>query len=189
MRIYNIIAAVAVSMLAAGLVYAGDWDKEYHPSGTVKFGIPFGDEANYDNVTVNRVVDGDTLQLASGERVRLIGIDTPELHESGKLERDSQRSGQDKKAIQQLGELAYEFTRKLVEGKQVRLEFDAEKKDKYGRLLAYVYLPDGTFVNAEIVKQGYASLMTIPPNVKYSDSLLKLYKEARENKRGLWSAQ
>jgi micrococcal nuclease len=189
MKIYNIIIVVAISMLTAGLLHAGDWDKEYHPSGTVKFGIPFGDEGNYDDILVNRVVDGDTLQLETGERVRLIGIDTPELHESSKLQRDAERSGQDKKAIKQLGELAYEFTRKLVEAKQVRLEFDAEKKDKYGRLLAYVYLSDGTFVNAEIVKQGYASLLTIPPNVKYSDLFVKLYKEARENKRGLWSAQ
>jgi len=61
-----------------------------------------------------------------------------------------------------------------------------EKYDKYNRLLAYVYLKDGTFVNAEIVKQGYASLMTFPPNVKYADLFLKLYQEARKNKRGLW---
>lgn len=186
MRIYNIIILVAISMLMAGLLHAGDWDNQYHRSGTVKFGFNFGEERSYENVLVSRVVDGDTLQLETGERVRLIGIDTPELHESSKLQRDSQRSGQDKKAIKQLGEQAYEFTKKLVEGKQVRLEFDAEKKDKYDRLLAYVYLADGTFVNAEIVKQGYASLLSIPPNVKYADLFLKLYKEARENKRGLW---
>ena len=63
----------------------------------------------------------------------------------------------------------------------MRLEFDVEKQDKYKRLLAYVYLPDGTFVNAEIVKQGYASLMTYPPNIKYVDTFKKFYQEAREN--------
>jgi len=90
------------------------------------------------------------------------------------------------RTIQELGKRAYEFTKKLVEGKRVSLEFDVERYDKYKRLLAYVYLKDGTFVNAEIVKQGYASLMTIPPNAKYSNLLLKLYQEARANKRGLW---
>ncbi|MFA5005554.1 MAG: thermonuclease family protein, partial [Candidatus Omnitrophota bacterium] len=74
----------------------------------------------------------------------------------------------------------------LVEGKKVKLEFDIERRDRYGRLLAYAYLEDGTFVNAEIIRQGYASLMTYPPNVKYADMFLKLYQEARVNKRGLW---
>ena len=77
---------------------------------------------------------------------------------------------------------AYKFTKDLVEGKRVSLEFDVEKNDKYGRLLAYVYLRDKnkTFVNAEIVKQGYASLMTIPPNIKYADLFYKqLYPEVR----------
>lgn len=152
-----------------------------------KFTIPFGKIYNYADIYVRRAVDGDTLQLETGERVRLIGIDTPEMHASDKLYRDSQRTGQDIRTIQKLGRRAYEFTKKLVEGKRVSLEFDVEKHDKYGRLLAYVYLKkDGTFVNAEIIKQGYASLMTIPPNVKYADLFLKLYQEARKNQRGLW---
>ena len=85
-----------------------------------------------------------------------------------------------------MGRRAYEVTKKLVEGKRVRLEFDVERFDKYKRILAYVYLLDGTFVNAAIVEQGYASLMTYPPNVKYADLFLRLYREARQNKRGLW---
>jgi len=150
------------------------------------FTIPFGKTYNYADILVKRAVDGDTLVLENGERVRLIGIDTPEMHESNKLYRDAQRTKQDISTIQKLGRRAYEFTKNLVEGKRVSLEFDVEKRDKYGRLLAYVYLKDGTFLNAEIVKQGYASLMTIPPNVKYADLFLKLYREARENRRGLW---
>lgn len=146
-----------------------------------------GESKKYSDVFVERVVDGDTLKLSTGERVRLIGIDTPEMHDSQKLTRDSQRSGTDVKAIKALGRQAYQFTKNLVEGKRISLEFDVEKYDKYKRLLAYVHLKDGTFVNAEIVKQGYASLMTFPPNVKYADLFVKLYKEARENKRGLWS--
>lgn len=149
-------------------------------------GFPFGKPADYNNIYVKRVVDGDTLLLENGERVRLIGIDTPEMHESEKLYRDSRRTGEDVRTIQALGRRAYEFTRKLVEGKRVHLEFDVEKRDRYSRLLAYVYLPDGTFVNAEIVRQGYASLMTFPPNVKYVNLFTKLYQEARLGHRGLW---
>ncbi len=151
-----------------------------------KITIPFGKSYSYDDILVSRVVDGDTVKLENGERVRLIGIDTPEMHESSKLFRDSRRSGTDTRTIQALGKRSYEFVRRLLEQKRVRLEFDAEKRDKYGRLLAYVYLKDGTFVNAEIIKQGYASLMTIPPNVKYSDLFRKLFKEAQGNKSGLW---
>lgn len=158
-----------------------------HRSGNWKFSLPFGKSYNYADILIKRVIDGDTLQLETGERVRLIGIDTPEMHESDKLHRDSQRTKQDVSTIQGLGRRAYEFTRKLAEGRRVSLEFDVEKYDKYGRLLAYVYLKtDGTFVNAEIIKQGYASIMTIPPNVKYADLFLKLYQEARKYKRGLW---
>ena len=81
---------------------------------------------------------------------------------------------------------AAEANRKLVNGKTVRLEFDVQEFDKYGRTLAYVYLEDGTFVNAWLVKNGYAMVMTVPPNVKYQDLFLKLQREAREQKRGMW---
>ena len=122
---------------------------------------------------VERAVDGDTVVLSTGERVRYIGVDTPELHHP-------------KKPVEAYAREAKEFNRKLVEGKAVRLEFDVERHDKYGRLLAYVYLPEGTFVNAELVRQGYAHTLTIPPNVKYADLFVKYQQEARENNRGLW---
>ncbi len=157
-----------------------------YDSSKAKFVMPLGRNYNYSDILVTRAVDGDTLLLESGERVRLIGIDTPEMHESNKLYRDAQRTKQDVSTIQKLGRQAYEFTKNLVEGKRVSLEFDVEKYDRYKRLLAYVYLKDGTFVNAKIVEEGYASLMTYPPNVKYADLFLKLYREARENRRGLW---
>lgn len=141
-----------------------------------------GDEYAY----VERAVDGDTLKLSDGRRVRLIGLDTPEWHYSGKLLRDSKRSHKDIKAIQELGREAAQFTKALCEGKSVRLETDVEKRDKYGRTLAYVYLEDGTFVNARIIEEGYAKIMTIPPNVKYAKSFLELQKKARDENKGLW---
>ena len=135
---------------------------------------------------VSHVIDGDTIKLATGEHVRLIGIDTPESRYNSKLERDSARSRKDIKSILNMGKEASKFTRQLVEGKRVRLEFDVQKYDKYGRLLAYIYLEDGTFVNARIMEAGYAQVMTIPPNVKYADMFLKLQEEARKGGRGLW---
>jgi len=155
-------------------------------SQEAKVSLPFGKSYSYDDILVTRAVDGDTLKLENGERVRLIGIDTPEMHESSKLYKDSQRTNQDIRTIQEMGRKAYVFTKNLVEGERVRLEFDVEKHDRYDRLLAYVFLKDGTFVNAQILRQGYASLMTYPPNVKYADEFRKLYQEARENNRGLW---
>ena len=136
---------------------------------------------------VERAVDGDTLKLSNGKRVRLIGVDTPEYHYSKKLLKDASRSKTDIKTIQALGKISSDFTKGLVEGKKVRLEFDVERYDRYGRILAYVYLEDGTFVNAEILKEGYGQVMTIPPNVKYYDYFLKLEREARSNNKGLWA--
>ena len=118
--------------------------------------------------------------------MRLIGVDTPESRYNNKLVRDSQRSRKDTETILKMGKEASSFTRKLVEGKRVKLVFDAQKHDKYGRLLAYVYLEDGTFVNGKIIEEGYAQVMTIAPNVKYAKTFLKLEREARQKKKGLW---
>ncbi len=183
----KIIILLLIGLFAlTGYLFSGDLDPRFHSKEEVKWQIPFGRSFDYNNVLVTRVVDGDTLVLENNERVRLIGIDTPEIHESNKLNRDAQRSGEDASTIKKLGQQAYKFTKNLVEGKRVRLEFDVERYDKYKRILAYVYLENGTFVNAEIIAQGYASVMTYPPNVKYADLFLKLYQQARENQRGLW---
>lgn len=122
---------------------------------------------------VKRVIDGDTIELENGEPVRYIGIDTPETKHPSK-------------PLQYYGKEASEANRSLVEGKEVRLEFDVQQRDKYGRLLAYVYVGD-TFVNAWLVENGYAQILTIPPNVKYQDKFLELQKKAREEGRGLWA--
>ncbi|MBI4974842.1 MAG: thermonuclease family protein [Candidatus Omnitrophica bacterium] len=138
---------------------------------------------------VRRVIDGDTIKLSDGQKVRLIGIDTPESYYSDKLLRDSKRSRKDIKTILKLGKRASSFTRELCLGKKVRLEYDVVKKDRYGRTLAYVYLENGTFVNAKILEEGYAQVMTVPPNVKYADYFLRIQGEARDKNKGLWSRE
>ncbi|MFH1202157.1 MAG: thermonuclease family protein [Candidatus Omnitrophota bacterium] len=134
---------------------------------------------NYDKVKVAKVIDGDTIELENGQCVRYIGIDTPETR---KLVGDSWVPVSD-----YFGGAASEFNRKLVEGKFVRLEFDVQKKDKYNRILAYCFV-DNDFVNAKLIKEGYALLYTYPPNLKYVGLFVKLLKEARQNNRGLWAA-
>ncbi len=126
-----------------------------------------------DLVTVRRVIDGDTFVLYSGEKVRLIGVDTPETKHP-------------QKPVQYFAKEASEFTRRMIEGKTILLEYDGKRSDRYGRLLAYVYLHDGTFLNAEIIKQGYGFAYTRYP-FNYLDEFRNYEREARENGKGLWS--
>jgi micrococcal nuclease len=143
-----------------------------------------------ESATVKRVVDGDTLKInyqGQEESVRLIGIDTPESKKNKKALKDAGRSGQDVDQITAMGKEAAKYTRAIArEGDRVTIEFDVQKRDKYKRLLGYVYLENGRMLNEEIIKAGYASPMTIPPNVKYQDRFLKAYREARGAKRGLF---
>ena len=133
------------------------------------------------------VYDGDTIKLDNGERVRFIGIDAPEAHENEKLLRDVRRRHSNGQTQLAMGREAARFARSLLDGQQVRLEFDVEQRDKYGRLLAYLYLPNGTFVNEKIIREGYAYPLTIPPNVRHAREFKRWFDEAREAKRGLWS--
>lgn len=129
---------------------------------------------------VTRVVDGDTFWIddgsPKGRKVRLIGADTPETVHP-------------RKEVQTYGREASDYTKKLLTGQIVGLEFDVDKTDRYGRLLAYVYLKDGTFLNARLIERGYAQVMTVPPNVKYSDKFLKLQRKARSKNAGLWDKE
>jgi micrococcal nuclease len=148
--------------------------------------IPASSAAEHDWRTVERVVDGDTLLLDGEERVRLIGVDTPEKHPSKKLDRDAERSGRDKAVIQELGERASVFVQELCEGKKVWLEFGEEKKDKYDRTLAYVHLEDGRVLNEVIIVEGYGKAYTVFP-FQYMERYLELQKVAREEERGLYA--
>ena len=136
------------------------------------------------------IIDGDTLKIdykGLKESIRLIGIDTPESRINKKIKKDAKRSGKDVETIIAMGKKATEYVEGLVKaGGTVTIEFDVQERDRYKRLLGYVYLPNGNMLNEEIVKAGYASVMTIPPNVKYKDRFLIAYQEAREDKRGLW---
>jgi micrococcal nuclease len=128
---------------------------------------------------VTRVVDGDTVHVATGgrdETVRYIGVDTPE-------------SVKPDTPVQCFAKAASAANERLVDGQQVRIVYDVERRDRYGRLLAYVYRTrDGAFVNAELVREGYARTLTIPPNVRFAERFAALAREARDDRRGLWRA-
>jgi len=128
----------------------------------------------FETFKVIRVIDGDTIEIETGERVRYLGIDTPETVDP-------------RKPIQCFGVEASKKNKELVEGKEARLEKDITDKDKYGRLLRYVYV-DNLFINLELVKQGFATSYTYPPDIKYQAEILAAERQAREANRGLWGA-
>ena len=131
-------------------------------------------EINNNLFLVVRVIDGDTIELVSGERVRYIGVNTPEtVHPD--------------KAAECYGQEASKFNKQLIEGKWVRLDKDISETDKYGRLLRYVYLDD-QMVNLLLVQNGYAEASTYPPDVKFTDEFLEAQTLARNDGKGLWSA-
>ncbi len=119
---------------------------------------------------VIQVIDGDTITIEGGYRVRYIGIDAPEIHPQ----------------LEAFGVEAWQANRKLLEGKEVRLERDVSEKDKYGRLLRYVWVDD-VLVEAELVRQGLARAKAYPPDTKYQDYLEAMEAEARQEGRGMWA--
>ena len=124
-----------------------------------------------DQVRVVRIIDGDTIEIEGGERVRYIGIDTPEVYPSAEY----------------YGMEAWEKNQELVGGCLVTLESDVSDRDRYGRLLRYVYV-DGVFVNAELVRLGCARAEPYPPDTRHHELLEQLEEEARAAHRGLWGA-
>jgi micrococcal nuclease len=126
-----------------------------------------------DWATVAKVNDGDTIVLSDGRRVRYIGIDAPEI------DHEHQRD-------EPFGFEAREANRRLLAGGKVRLVTDVEKHDRYGRLLAYVYLSDGAMVNAELVRLGVATVLYRRPNVTHHEMFLGIQREAMTARRGLW---
>lgn len=141
------------------------------------FSSPAWGELAQEEYLVQEVIDGDTIKLANGEIVRYLGIDTPELH--------WYKGGSWVYHPQPFAEEVKNYNSSLVKGKKVKLEFDQEKKDKRKRLLAYIYVDD-LFINAEILRQGYAFLDIRVPNVKHSKELAEAYQQAKKEKSGLW---
>ena len=123
-----------------------------------------------DTARVIRVIDGDTIAIEGGYRVRYIGIDTPEIHPQ----------------MEAFGAEAWQANRQLVEGKEVRLEQDVSETDRYGRLLRYVYV-DNIMVNAELVRQGLAVAKAYPPDTEYHELLAELERQARLAGKGMWA--
>ena len=122
---------------------------------------------------VKRVNDGDTLQLVDGRLVRYIGVNTPEIdHEANTAE--------------PFGFEARARNRELIGTQRIRLEFDIDRFDDYGRLLAYVFLPDGSMVNEKLIQSGLAYCLYKLPNVKYEDRLLRAQREAMQARAGMW---
>ncbi len=175
--------------------------------------LTFGACQASDPITVTSVIDGETLQLANGEKVRLIGIDVPASSKNVKLKDDVKSTGKNAQTLIAAGKDAAKFLRKLVKKEKVVLEYDAEEKEKEksGRRWVYVYfyldphlnmeIPEDwyvelspeteerqlrVFLNATLIKMGCAPMRIIPPNVKYQELFSKLQDEAKEQKRGLW---
>lgn len=123
-------------------------------------------------VKVIKVIDGDTIEIEGGQKVRYIGIDTPETKHPTK-------------GVQCFGKKASEKNKELVDGKEVILGKDISETDRYGRLLRFVYI-DGVFVNDYLVREGYAHASTYPPDVKFADQFRQAEQEARISNKGLW---
>lgn len=145
------------------------------------------------HVHIEKVEDGDTLIVSfrgRSERLRLIGVDTPEIYNEGKRKRDARRLGMSEAEVVRKGRRASQFVKDLItehdENRPVRLELGVEERDKYGRLLGYIWFEDGTMLNKEIIRAGYGPAMVIPPNSKYYRRFKQLEREAKAKKRGIW---
>lgn len=173
MRVSLVIAAMALTLTVTACAV----------SPSTPDALPAPDGLRLAHGTVVRVVDGDTAHVLVGgvnEKVRFIGIDTPE----------------DTSTHEPYGAQATAYTRAAIDGREVWLETDAELRDRYGRLLAYVWLEPpastetsevlGKMLNAKLVAEGYAQIYTFPPNVKYAEVFLAAQRDARERGAGLW---
>jgi micrococcal nuclease len=164
--------AAGVVTLAASLALPGcDADTELGTGSAQTTGserAPRGTK----NAIVTKNTDGDTLRLSGIGRVRLIGVDTPEVYGGAEC----------------YGREASAFTKRVLPpGTRVRYRFGIEPRDRYGRALAYIWLRDGRFFNLMLVERGYAQVLTVPPNVDYADRFLAAQRRARANERGLWA--
>ncbi len=153
--------------------------------------ISFSAYAQSSECIVKRIIDGDTFvcifPIDKEEKIRLIGVDAPESRMNRKTQSDIEKSGMDYETIKALGRQSTEFIKTHIKPADVvKLEIDIQNRDSSGRILAYVYLQDGTMFNQLLVEEGYAQVATYPPNVKYVDLFIAAQKQAQKNKKGLW---
>ncbi len=133
---------------------------------------------------VERVYDGDTVRLAGIGKVRLLGIDTPEREASAR-DRFYEKRGISSRRLRQVAAAARQFTKQACAGKTVRLSFDQERRDDYGRLLAYLYLPDGRLLNRLLLEEGYAAVYR-RADFRLKDDFFAVEALAMKKKKGLW---
>jgi len=169
----SVISLLLMSQLARGEIYKWvDQKGRIHFTNIYRM-VPETYREDVENrIWVKRVISGNTVLLSSGEQVQLIGVKTSVTRRF-------------RKSVSTYMKEVPLFVQQLVEGKEIRLEYDLESRDRYGRLLAYVYLIDGTFLNAEIIRQGYGFADAKYP-FKYMEEFRGYEREARENRRGLW---
>lgn len=169
------ISAIFFALILAGIYYF------LLPSRPTEYG-------NIKLVTIKKVVDGDTVRSSEGKKIRLIGINAPELEKPEKHQ-----------AAEMYSQEAYQCLKNLVEGKKVYVEYDQEQKDQYGRELCYLWteVPQKISkenlckynVNAYLLHEGYARTYTFKPNVKYSSLFHEIEQDAKADKRGIWSKE
>lgn len=195
-RNLNLAVSIIVALAAVGYqVYSkGSWQLALQPapsptpaaspvaaliqtasqSGEVAGVTTTSNATNLETATVKKVVDGDTIQLTDGRKVRYIGMDTPE-------------SVDPRRPVECFGKEASARNTELVGGKTIQLEKDVSETDKYGRLLRYVYV-NGQLINQELVEEGFARSVTYPPDVKYQTTFNEAEKQARADNKGLWGS-
>ena len=148
-------------------------------------------QSNAQSCVLLAVTDGDSILARcqqTSERIRLIGIDAPELHHGEHSERQSNQYGQSDEQVRQLGKQARSHLSSILKiGETLELRQDREMRDRYGRLLAYVYTSDGTMINSRMIADGFATPMTIKPNTAHKLEFEQLYASARRERRGIWS--
>lgn len=137
--------------------------------------------------TVWRVYNADLLRLKEDEKLVLAGIDSPEYFLNSKQYRDASRSKIELKKMRWAGKQAHKFMKNLVQGKKITVQNADPSRDSRNRLIGYAYLQDGTFVNAEMIKAGYARVTTRSGQSEHQTEFLKYQDEARQNNRGLWA--
>jgi micrococcal nuclease len=175
-RFFVSVAILAAVGMPVAMSSAAQGDKTAPPApSSIPYTQPTSRPPDVTGVTVSRVVDLETLELSDGRRVKLIGVASPQSPAGAAAYAGGRQVEY------------YQFLRGLVEGKTANIEFDNQQFDPQGRLLGYVYLTDGTFVNAEVLRQGYGVAETMyGPNTRYQDYLERLAIDAKRNRWGLW---